>query len=85
MVLYTDRLLADRKFFAGRPVIVQPLMIGRNPSMALMYILSGIALVAAFIIVIVYYYSPKRKDDIEAAKYEMLRDDAPDYPDSDEK
>ena len=42
--------------------------------MATMYILSGLALVIAFIVVIVYYFSPKRKKDVEAAKYEMLND-----------
>jgi cbb3-type cytochrome oxidase subunit 3 len=39
-----------------------------------MYILSGLALVIAFIVVIVYYYTPKRKGDVEAAKYAMLND-----------
>lgn len=42
--------------------------------MAIMYILSGFALVIAFVVVIVYYFSPKRKADVEAAKYEMLND-----------
>ncbi len=42
--------------------------------MAIMYILSGFALVIAFIVVIVYYFTPKRKADVEAAKYEMLND-----------
>jgi len=42
--------------------------------MAILYILSGTALVIAFIIVLVYYFSPKRKDHVEAAKYEMLND-----------
>lgn len=46
--------------------------------MVTMYILSGLALVIAFTVVIIYYFSPKRKDDIEAAKYEMLND--PDQP-----
>jgi cbb3-type cytochrome oxidase subunit 3 len=40
-----------------------------------MYIAIGIILVLAFTVVILYYYSPKNKQDVEAAKYEMLRDD----------
>ena len=42
--------------------------------MAIMYILSGLALVIVFTFVIVYYFSPKRKDHVEAAKYDMLND-----------
>ncbi len=42
--------------------------------MAILYILSGTALVIAFTVVLVYYFSPKRKDHVEAAKYEMLND-----------
>lgn len=57
--------------------------------MAYLYILSGVALVVVFTIVIIYYFSPKRKDDIEAAKYEMLNDyDEPitdDDPETDPK
>ncbi len=45
--------------------------------MAIMYLLSGITLVVALAVVLVYYYSPKRKDEVEAAKYEMLKDDPP--------
>jgi len=44
--------------------------------MAILYILSGTALVIAFIVVLVYYFSPKRKVQVEAAKYEMLNDDS---------
>ena len=54
--------------------------------MAYAYIISGISLVVAFTIVIVYYFSPKRKDDVEAAKYEMLNDyDHPISDDTDEQ
>jgi len=42
--------------------------------MVYVYAMSGICLVVAFTIVIIYYFSPKRKDDVEAAKYEMLND-----------
>ncbi len=42
--------------------------------MAILYILSGTALVIAFTVVLVYYFSPKRKEHVEAAKYEMLND-----------
>lgn len=48
--------------------------------MALMYLVTGIILVVAFAVVIFYYYSPKRKDEVEAAKYEMLNDDPPVNP-----
>jgi cbb3-type cytochrome oxidase subunit 3 len=55
--------------------------------MAILYILSGAALVIAFTVVLVYYFSPKRKDHVEAAKYEMLNDYeqpiADDEPESD--
>ena len=46
----------------------------KRSAMVTLYILSGVCLVVAFAIVIVYYFSPKRKDDVEAAKYEMLND-----------
>ena len=46
--------------------------------MLTLYVVFGLILVAAFIVVIFYYYSPKRKDDVEAAKYDMLRDDEQD-------
>ncbi len=42
--------------------------------MATLYILSGVLLVVAFIVVIVYYFAPKRREDVEAAKYDMLND-----------
>ncbi|RUM42684.1 MAG: CcoQ/FixQ family Cbb3-type cytochrome c oxidase assembly chaperone [Desulfocapsa sp.] len=42
--------------------------------MAILYILSGTVLVLIFAFVLVYYFSPKRKDRVEAAKYEMLND-----------
>lgn len=42
--------------------------------MTVLYLVCGITLVVAFVGVIVYYFAPKRKDDVEAAKYEMLND-----------
>ena len=42
--------------------------------MAILYILCGIVLVVAFTGVLFYYFSPKRKKQVEAAKYEMLDD-----------
>jgi len=38
-------------------------------------LITGILLVVAMIISIWYYFSSKRKDVIEAPKYEMLKDD----------
>ncbi len=43
--------------------------------MITLYFALGIILVLAFAVVIVYYFSPKNKEQVEAAKYEMLRDD----------
>ncbi len=51
--------------------------------MAVMYLATGIILVVAMAVVLVYYYSPKRKDDVESAKYDMLRDDPPQNSDGD--
>ena len=57
--------------------------------MSTMYIISGFALVIVFVVIIVYYFSPKRKGDVEAAKYEMLNDYeepiADDEPEADSK
>jgi len=43
--------------------------------MVTLYFALGIVLVIAFAVVILYYYSPRNKDSVEAAKYEMLKDD----------
>jgi cbb3-type cytochrome oxidase subunit 3 len=39
------------------------------------YLLFGGALCAALVGIIVFYYSARRKDRVEGAKYEMLKDD----------
>nr|MBF0221645.1 cbb3-type cytochrome c oxidase subunit 3 [Desulfobulbaceae bacterium] len=35
----------------------------------------GLLLVVVFVAIIIYFYSPKRKDEVEEAKYTMLDDD----------
>ncbi len=39
------------------------------------YLLVGMALCAALVLIIVFYYSKRRRDRVEGAKYEMLKDD----------
>lgn len=39
------------------------------------YLLFGVGLCAALVGIIVFYYSRPRKDRVEKAKYEMLKDD----------
>lgn len=43
--------------------------------MSTLYLIIGLVLVAALVVVIIHYFSPGRKEDVEAAKYEMLRDE----------
>ena len=45
--------------------------------MALMYLATGVTLVVAMAVVLFYYFSPKRKHEVEAAKYDMLDDEPP--------
>lgn len=39
------------------------------------FLLFGLGLCAALVGIIVFYYSRPRKDRVEKAKYEMLKDD----------
>ena len=39
------------------------------------YLAFGLALCGALVGIIVFYYSGRRKDSVEKAKFEMLKDD----------
>jgi cbb3-type cytochrome oxidase subunit 3 len=39
------------------------------------YLVFGLALCGALVGIIAFYYSGRRKDGVERAKYEMLKDD----------